>query len=126
MGLGYDCKHVIEEAEAINVAMDSEKIAKKLSQALTIPVKQSLEAGNDSHTRLEVCPIIIFLGLYTSKLIKLKCNIIILQYYLIKLNLDHPNRIKANFKESNCLKISCSEASGEGKTAGKRNGSTSK
>ena len=68
LGLGYDCKHVIEEAEAINVAMDSKKIAKKLSQELTLPVKQSLEAGNDSLTRLEVCPIIIFLGLYTSKM----------------------------------------------------------
>ena len=60
LGLGYDCKHVIEEAEAINVAMDSEKIAKKLSQELTLPVKQSLETGNDSLTRHEVCPITIF------------------------------------------------------------------
>ena len=51
---------MIEEAEAINVAMDSEEIAKKLSQELTLPVKQSLESGNDSLTRLEVCPIIIF------------------------------------------------------------------
>ena len=121
MGLGYDCKHVIEETDAINVAIDSKKIAKKLSQELTLPVKQSLEAGNDSLNRLEVCPIIIFWD-FTI----VKCNIIILQYYLIKLNLDHPNRIEANFKESKCLKISCSEASGEGKTAGKRNGSTSK
>ena len=64
LGLGYDCTHVIEEAEAINVAMDSEEIAKKLSQDLTLPVKQSLEAGNDSLTRLEVCPIIIF-GAFT-------------------------------------------------------------
>ena len=60
MGLGYDSKHVIEETDAINVAMDSKKIAKKLSQELTLPVKQSLEAGNDSLNRLEVCPIIIF------------------------------------------------------------------
>ena len=60
LGLGYDCKPVIEETEAINVAMDSEGIAKKLSQDLNLPVKQSLEAGNDSLARLEVCPIIIF------------------------------------------------------------------
>ena len=60
LGLGYDCKHVIEEAEPINVAMYSEEIAKKLSQEPALPVKQSLEAGNDSLTRLEVCPILIF------------------------------------------------------------------
>lgn len=60
LGLGYDCKYVIEEAEAINVAMDSEKIAKKLSQDLTLQVKQSLEAGKDSLTGLEVCRILNF------------------------------------------------------------------
>jgi hypothetical protein len=60
LGLGYDCKHVIEEVESINVAMDLEEIAKKLSQELTLPVKQSLEAGNDSLTRLEVCQLFFF------------------------------------------------------------------
>ena len=85
MGLGYDCKHVIEETDAINVAMDSKKIAKKLSQELTLPVKQSLEAGNDSLTRLEVCPIIIFWGLYTSKLIKMQYHYLTILSYQIKL-----------------------------------------
>ena len=83
MGLGYDCKHVIEETDAINVAMDSKKIAKKLSQELTLPVKQSLEAGNDSLNRLEVCPIIIFLGLYTSN--KMQYHYLTILSYQIKL-----------------------------------------
>ena len=68
-GLGYDRKHVIEEAEAITAAMNSEEIAKELSEELILPVRTSLETGKDSQTRLEVCPILNFwrLKLYIIK-----------------------------------------------------------